>query len=72
MFTLWDELHKYMKRYFNCSKALPCVAGTNFTYAKLIHTTSTSPALHPWFITGFVDAEGCFMITVRKQQGSTG
>jgi len=39
---------------------------TNSTYAKLIHTSTSSPALNPWFITGFIDGEGCFSITIFK------
>ena len=31
---------------------------------KLIHTTTPSPALNPWFITGFTDGEGCFSISM--------
>ncbi len=31
------------------------------------HSTSTSSsALNPWFITGFIDGEGCFSITIFK------
>ena len=40
--------------------------GTNSPYAKLIHTSTSFPALNPWFITGFIDGEGCFSITIFK------
>ncbi len=33
---------------------------------KNLDVEVTSCALHPWFITGFVDGEGSFMIRVRK------
>jgi hypothetical protein len=32
----------------------------------LIHTTTSSSALNPWFITGFADAESCFTLSVVK------
>ena len=31
-----------------------------------INNTISKPSLEPWFITGFTDAEGCFLIIVRK------
>lgn len=36
-----------------------------FTHS--LHNTSSS-LLNPWFITGFVDAEGCFLISVLKNK----
>jgi hypothetical protein len=55
-----------MTRSFYCS---PFGANSRFAL-KLIHTTTSSPALNPWFITGFADGEGCFMISLLKVQGS--
>ena len=26
-------------------------------------------SLDPWFVTGFSDAEGCFMVTIRENPG---
>lgn len=28
-------------------------------------------SLNPWFVTGFSDAEGCFMVTIRENPGCT-
>lgn len=36
------------------------------------YTTNAFIPLHPFWVTGFSDAEGSFIITVRKQPGSTG
>jgi hypothetical protein len=35
-----------------------------FTYNKFIHITRST--LDPWFVTGFVDAEGCFTLGIIK------
>lgn len=33
----------------------------------LVHTSSLTPApLHPWFITGFADGDGCFFVSIQK------
>ena len=32
---------------------------------------STRPTLHPWWLTGFLDAEGCFTINLVKSSNST-
>jgi len=43
--------------------------GVNSRFAlKLIHTATSSPALNPWFITGFTDGEGCFSISIRRNK----
>jgi len=39
------------------------------TYSsKVLHNkpSNVSNSIHPWFITGFTDAEGCFMISILK------
>jgi hypothetical protein len=36
--------------------------------AKLIHTSTLFTALHPWFVTGFTDAEGCFLVSIIKDK----
>lgn len=37
--------------------------------SRSCHTqTSILSLLHPWFITGFVDGEGCFRISVLKNK----
>lgn len=46
-----------------------------FRGVRLFSSTSegsTSSILNPHWVTGFVDAEGCFMIKIRKQKGATG
>ena len=54
-----------MKRYFNCS---PFEPNSSIFLQKIlmIHTTTTSQALNPWFITGFADGEGCFNLSVLR------
>ena len=58
----------------------------NSTYAEYIHTsaelakpqilanpytfTSFTAALHPWFITAFVDGEGCFTVSILRVKDS--
>ena len=34
--------------------------------------SNSSSTLNPFWVTGFVDAEGCFIISVRSQKGKTG
>ena len=34
-----------------------------------IHGNNVKKYLNPWFVTGFSDAEGCFMITIRENPG---
>jgi len=37
----------------------------------LVHTSSLTPApLHPWFITGFVDGDGCFFVSIQSSPNS--
>ena len=38
----------------------------NFSTNVLVSKRPKFNKLHPWFITGFVDAEGCFMIELFK------
>ena len=39
--------------------------------SKMHNTINKLPKLNkPWFLTGFVDAEGCFLVIVRKSQKS--
>lgn len=39
-------------------------------YSKAtIHCNNEKKYLDPWFVTGFSDAEGCFMINIRKNPG---
>lgn len=40
-------------------------------FASSTSNAFTPSTLHPFWVTGFADAEGSFIITVRKQQGST-
>lgn len=52
----------------------------NFSLTKKPYSTATQPSptvsypsdINPNWITGFTDAEGCFMITLKKQAGKTG
>ena len=37
------------------------------TQKQNFSTSPDLPSLHPWFITGFTDAEGCFMINILKE-----
>lgn len=43
---------------------------------KIFHETSrqnsTYPTLNPWFVTGFTDGEGCFMISFGKSEARFG
>jgi hypothetical protein len=53
-------------RYISSSKpaALTCVGES---LSPALHTQgSTKKSLNPWFITGFTDAEGCFMVNILK------
>ena len=45
--------------------------GFNINSVAPLHTSYSVP-LNPWFLTGFTDAEGCFMIIFYKQKGQTG
>jgi len=36
------------------------------SYSSIIKSTQSSVALNPWLITGFIDAEGSFMVRIRK------
>lgn len=45
---------------------------TTRLYSTTRHYSTLSSNLNPHWVSGFVDAEGCFMITVRRQAGSTG
>ena len=41
------------------------------THNRMLHTTNSSTLrLNPYFITGFVDAEGCFRIQIVKRSNS--
>lgn len=46
----------------------------NFHYSKVVHHEEASLqtlqnfVLHPWYLTGFVDAEGSFLIIIRKNK----
>lgn len=41
-------------------------------YSTTRHYSTLNSNLNPHWVSGFVDAEGCFIITVRRQAGSTG
>jgi hypothetical protein len=38
------------------------------TYTTPSYQTCSVSSLHPYFLTGFVDAEGCYMLIIRKNQ----
>jgi len=70
-----------IKNSFFCV-AVPCFLGLNYFNCSItneskffdqrkilkIHTATSSPALHPWFITGFTDGEGCFSISIIRKK----
>lgn len=39
---------------------------TNVNLKELVPTKIKKSRLHPWFLTGFIDAEGCFMFNIVR------
>ena len=39
---------------------------------KRYSSISNFPVLHPWFVTGLIDAEGCFNIMITKSSSVLG
>jgi hypothetical protein len=38
------------------------------THNRFIHSQKSTQRVDPWFVTGFIDAEGCFMIGLTKSE----
>ena len=54
---------------------LKCYSSTTVLKSSVLTSLSTSSELpvtsiNPWFVTGFVDAEGCFLLQVRNRNNS--
>lgn len=52
--------------YSTASKGRPLNIISNTTIHLSGGSASSEFKLSPWFVTGFADAEGCFMLTIRK------
>ena len=66
------EARRFAARFpFMFKIALPYYS-KNVRFASTTSDSFTSKTLHPFWVTGFADAEGCFIITIRKQRGKTG
>jgi hypothetical protein len=48
------------------SRVYPATVSSSCTFTTS-SVTSTVPVLHPYFITGFADAESCFYVRVTKK-----
>jgi hypothetical protein len=36
---------------------------------KIVFEDKNIPLMHPWFVSGFTDAEGCFNVKLTKTEG---
>lgn len=59
----WDR-SRSVKRYRG-SKLFYTVTLSNIN-KRMLSLNQGSTLINPWFITGFIDAEGCFSVRVRK------
>ena len=61
--SLSKQIHTYRCNTI-CKLVYPCDSNKNNTFLAPIRTQK----IHPWFITGFADGEGCFSINVIKNK----
>ena len=64
--------------YFGCYPKLRCtlmgfernyqvkIPSNQFNKIKKLFSTKSEAEINPWFLTGFVDAEGCFSIKIQQ------
>lgn len=57
-------MNKNLNKYLISLRALSFLANSTRSLTTSSLPTSTAGALHPWFITGFTDAEGCFHVSI--------
>ena len=54
---------------FNCKNSFPNLKFTRGSLVKYSnYTTMSNFKLKPWWITGFIDAEGSFVVTILKSK----